>query len=140
MRHNHTFFMWTGRPRQDPLVVHFLVSTLSLGVGTCHVYKLASPPVLPRCVHIFHFSIFIYYACIILAFLRFANLVKNSVSQFRIHLLLHLYTILIRMQTLGFLQEHANAMMLATYRVSVKPRVSVIQSIQVDSTYLTICR
>ena len=62
--------------------------------------KLASPPVLPRCVHIFHFSIFIYYACIILALLRFANSVKNFVSQFRIHLLLHLYTTLIRMQNI----------------------------------------
>jgi len=63
--------------------------------------KLASPPVLPRCVHIFHFSIFIYYACIILAFLHFANSVKNSVSQFRIHLLLHLNAMLIRMQNIG---------------------------------------
>ena len=57
MRHNHTFFMWTGRPRQDPLVVHFLVSTLSLGMGTCHVTSW--PP--RRFYHgVFTFSIFLY--------------------------------------------------------------------------------
>jgi len=102
-RHNHTFFfMCTGSPRQDPLVVHYLMSTLSLGVGTCHALtcKLASPPVLPRCV--FTFSIFLYLLCPLHPSLSsFCKFSQEFHSQFRIHLLLHFYTTLIRMQNIG---------------------------------------
>ena len=144
MRHNHTFFFHVYRRSSSGSFSGALsLSTLLLDVGTCHAFtrKLASPPVLPRCV--FTFSIFLYILCPhhpslssfykfsrefhsqlrIHLLLHFCKFSQEFHSQFRIHLLLHFYTTLICIQNLGvFWQEYANAMMLATYRVLVGPR------------------
>jgi len=118
-------------------VLQYLVSTLLLGVGTCHVTSW--PP--RRFYHgVFTFSIFLYLLCphhpSLASFCKFSPefhfTIQNpppppfvlNIDSYAKHW--------------GFWQEYADAMMLAIYRVSVEPRVSSIQSIQGGSTFLQV--
>ena len=129
--------MCTGCPRQDPLVVHYLVSTLSLGVGTCHVTSW--PP--RRFYHgVSTFSIFLYLLCLhhpsLSSFCKFGQefhfTIQNSPPPPFVH------NTGSYAKHWGFWHEYADAMMLATYRVSVDPRVRIIQSNQIGSTFLQV--
>ena len=138
MRHNHTFSFHVYRMSSSGSSSGALPREYTLPrCGDLSRNKLASPPVLPRCVHIFHFLYLLYlHHPSLSSFCTFGQefhfTIQNSPPPPFVH------NTGSYAKHWGFWHEYADAMMLATCRVSVDPRVRIIQSNQIGSTFLQV--